>query len=282
MTLFLAPGRAAAGEAQTVEKWVEAKGLKVDEKDKNGATLAHLSAGEGRVDVLRWLQGRRVDVNAKDGSDRAPMHYAARGGHIEAMKWLKENGADMSAKDGRDETPMRKAEAAGRAEAAKWLKENGADANADGKSVGMAERPPPATLSGAAATTGRGAALKDQEIRRRLETVVLTEDYDSLTIGYFLDDVAALGRFNLIRNVDPDMLDTEVYLPVEGWTLRQALDKLRDLISGFSYTVRNEALVVTDGATAQSMYVRVYSLHEFHSNDPIRAVITGNSIDGAK
>jgi len=86
-----------------------------------------------------------------------------------------------------------------------------------------------------------GGSAKDREIRRRLDTVVLKEDYDFTTTGLFLDEVGELGQFNVIRDVDPDILDLEVYLPVKGWTLRQALDKLRDI----TYDVRNEALVVT-------------------------------------
>jgi len=116
------------------EIWVKAKGGNVDSVNavinKNGETITHRAAEEGRVDVLNWLKKRLADVNAKDGDGRTPMYSAAYGGHVEAMKWLKKQGVEANVKDIDGGTPMHLAALRGHVEAMKWLKEQGADVNA--------------------------------------------------------------------------------------------------------------------------------------------------------
>jgi len=124
---------------------------------------------------------------------------------------------DVNAKDRRDETPIQKAEM--RSTPA-WLREEREKSAGD-------------------------RSAEARAIRDRLDTVVLQEDFDDLPFAYFLDEAERLGGFRVIRNVAPDILNMGMYLPVEGWTLYQALLKVEDLVPGFSYDVRNGALVVT-------------------------------------
>jgi len=96
----LAPGRAMAEEAAepvlTVEEWVKSKGLKVNENDRVGRTLAYFAAEEGRVDVLEWLKEQGADVNAKRDGGATPIHRATMYGHINVVKWLMEQGVDVN------------------------------------------------------------------------------------------------------------------------------------------------------------------------------------------
>jgi len=116
----------------TPEAWLKANGENIKDIhtsiDKEGGTLMHLAAKEGRVDVLVMLKERGADVvNARDNRNSTPMHWAARGGHIEAIKWLEEQGADINAKSKGGVTLMQWAASGGQVEAMKWLKERGAD-----------------------------------------------------------------------------------------------------------------------------------------------------------
>ena len=120
-----------AKPAQTAAEWAAAKGLKVNEKDEHGRTLAHFAAEEGRVDLLEWLKEQGADVNAKGNQDETPMHWAAKGGHINALEWLKKQGADVNAKCDPNIAPMHLAAFGGHVEAMKWLKEQGADIGAE-------------------------------------------------------------------------------------------------------------------------------------------------------
>lgn len=117
----------------TPEVWVVTKGGNVNNVNarisRDGDTLMHLAAKEGRVDVLAWLKKQGADVNAKIANGLVPMHGAAGGGHVAAMKWLKEQGVDVNARSINGITPMHAAAVMGHTEAMKWLKEQGADVN---------------------------------------------------------------------------------------------------------------------------------------------------------
>jgi len=78
---------------QTVEEWVKAKGLRVNEAGKDDFTLAHFAADENRVDVLEWLKAQGADLTAESFGRWTPMSRAAEMGHVETMAWLAKQGA---------------------------------------------------------------------------------------------------------------------------------------------------------------------------------------------
>ncbi|MCL2645920.1 MAG: ankyrin repeat domain-containing protein [Phycisphaerales bacterium] len=132
-----------------IASWMKSKGLGIGDKDKNGKTLAHFAAAEGRVDVLETLfahdrscltaemnytersYGRPLGFNKDDGW--APMHFAAFAGQVEAMIWLNRHGANINTEsmhwNNRGWLPIHCAALGGQIEAMKWLKNHGADIN---------------------------------------------------------------------------------------------------------------------------------------------------------
>ncbi len=114
-------------------QWIEAKGLKIGEKDKDWKTLAHFAAEEGRIDVLEMLYAQdpssiKAFVRSGERSNWTPLHFAAFGGQVETMKWLKDHGVDIIARMP-GWLPIHSAASGGSVEAMKWLKEQGAGIN---------------------------------------------------------------------------------------------------------------------------------------------------------
>jgi len=129
--------------AANITNWMSSKGLGVGEKDKNGKTLAHFAAAEGRVDVLEILHAKdrrsimvsvryygRVSTFGQENG-WAPIHFAAFHGQVEVLKWLTEHSVSI---DTRAEDsfwlPIHLAAFGGQIAAMEWLQEQGADINA--------------------------------------------------------------------------------------------------------------------------------------------------------
>jgi len=63
----------------------------ITEKDEDGRTALHLSAGKGHIDVVQNLLLKGVDVNIKDNFGRTSLHLGAHNGQVEVVKLLLEN-----------------------------------------------------------------------------------------------------------------------------------------------------------------------------------------------
>jgi len=110
-----------------VNKWLGKQAIKVNERGKDGETLMHIAAADGRADVMKWLKTKGEIVSPRDQNDSTPMFYAAKAGHIEVIKWLKKQGADVNAKNNRGDTALNLATINNHDQLRKWLLSNGAD-----------------------------------------------------------------------------------------------------------------------------------------------------------
>lgn len=82
------------------------KGIRINAKDKDGATPLHWAAESGNVDIVKILLEKGARVDAVDNKYRAtPLHGAAQNGHIYVVKVLLEKYADPLLQDGNGKIP---------------------------------------------------------------------------------------------------------------------------------------------------------------------------------
>jgi ankyrin repeat protein len=62
-----------------------------------GASLLHLAAAIGNLELVTSLLERKLSINLADKQNELPMDSAARNGHIEIMEFLVAQGADLKA-----------------------------------------------------------------------------------------------------------------------------------------------------------------------------------------
>jgi ankyrin repeat protein len=96
----------------------------------DNATLLHLAAQDGVVEIAKMLLDRGADVNAVDSFGRTPLHAAARLAQYKMVRLLLERGADVNARDAKLRTPLHLAVLADENEMVKLLIDRGADVNA--------------------------------------------------------------------------------------------------------------------------------------------------------
>ena len=98
---------------------------------KDGSTLLHLAASQGKADVAKALLQGGANVNAKNRNGATALHRAAHDGNNFVIKALLQGGADVNAKDRKGNTPLHLAAANGvHADIQNLLLEAGADPNA--------------------------------------------------------------------------------------------------------------------------------------------------------
>jgi len=79
-----------------------------------GATLLHMAAGMGNVEIVRILIQVGMNINASDNDGQTPLHSAASGFIVtrfgfqtkDVMTLLVENGADLYHRDKKGRTPL--------------------------------------------------------------------------------------------------------------------------------------------------------------------------------
>ena len=140
--LFMACNVGSVFGEDDFEQWLARQSIKRGERVREtsrkpdgstlskGATLMHIAAADGRLDVIEKLKERNDDTNTRDEIGRIPLYYAAEHGKLEIVKWFKEQGVDITVKDRFNMTAMHWAAERGQLEVMKWLKEQGADINA--------------------------------------------------------------------------------------------------------------------------------------------------------
>jgi ankyrin repeat protein len=90
--------RAGMGDAYVVNLFL-AKGMKVDSRDKNGATSLTRAAENGHADVVKLILSKKADTNATDNNGYTALMVATEGRHVEIIKALISAGADINAKN---------------------------------------------------------------------------------------------------------------------------------------------------------------------------------------
>jgi len=103
-----------------------AKNLKVANTTYNdGMTPLHLSARDGRKQLLETIISTGIDINAKDKYGNTPLLFSACHGHTDIAKILIEKGADVNARNKNGKTPLHFATIAGNTDIASLLREQG-------------------------------------------------------------------------------------------------------------------------------------------------------------
>ncbi len=99
------------------------------EERYRGATLLHVAAGKGHLQLVRLLLESGVDVNANNGHQDTPLHFAATHGYPDVGLELLARGADKDPRNDRGLTPLHLAAMSGRLKFIELLLENGVEVN---------------------------------------------------------------------------------------------------------------------------------------------------------
>ncbi len=82
-------------------------GVNVNQIDKDGVTLLHWAAINGRLDVAALLVTRGAKVDLVGGVLKStPLHWAVRENHFRMLLFLLKNGARISARDSEGYEPI--------------------------------------------------------------------------------------------------------------------------------------------------------------------------------
>ncbi|CAG5135918.1 unnamed protein product [Candidula unifasciata] len=87
-------------------KEIVAKGGDLEARDALGATMLHVAAANGYMEVAEFLLDHHVSVDSRDNESWQPIHAAAYWGQLEILELLVQNGADLDAKTKNGETPF--------------------------------------------------------------------------------------------------------------------------------------------------------------------------------
>ena len=99
------------------------QGVSVNVKDRNGQTLLHCAAINGKLKVVKYLvEKKHADVNVKDDSGMVPLHYAIMTANLEMIMYLTETkGIDLNVIDDNGQTPLKTAFEIGRTDIVEYL-----------------------------------------------------------------------------------------------------------------------------------------------------------------
>ncbi|KAH9503466.1 hypothetical protein Btru_068005 [Bulinus truncatus] len=87
-------------------KDLSASGGDLELKDVTGASMLHVAAANGYVEVVDFLLDHHVSVDARDNDSWQPIHAAAYWGQLDILELLVQNGADLDSKTKNGETPF--------------------------------------------------------------------------------------------------------------------------------------------------------------------------------
>ncbi|XP_013085828.2 protein phosphatase 1 regulatory subunit 16A-like isoform X2 [Biomphalaria glabrata] len=87
-------------------KELSAAGGDLEVRDPVGASMLHIAAANGYLDVVELLLDHHVSVDPKDNESWQPIHAAAYWGQLDILELLVQNGADLDAKTKNNETPF--------------------------------------------------------------------------------------------------------------------------------------------------------------------------------
>lgn len=127
---------AALGRLDDVERALKADPVLLKSTDaRNGQTLLHWAAMQGRAALVQRLLNLGADARAKDRSGSESIHLAARNSQKETVELLLQAGADVNSHNGTGSTCLHLAAEAGDADLARFLLDHDAsiDARANGE-----------------------------------------------------------------------------------------------------------------------------------------------------
>ena len=121
---------AAKGEVEAIKAFL-AKDNKIDDQNKNGYSILHVSIRSGQAVVAEFALANGVDINLRSNSKKAPLHYAAQYNRVTMAKQLVEAKADLTAKDKKGRTALDLANGEVKRELANYLRSVGVTSKSD-------------------------------------------------------------------------------------------------------------------------------------------------------
>lgn len=126
MSEFPLHGAAAKDAVETIEKLLS-KGVKIDARDRTGATALLIAAHGNKIAAAEALIDAGADVNAKDKISDSPYLYAGARGHLEILKMTLSRGADLKSTNRYGGTALIPASERGHVDTVRTLIEAGVD-----------------------------------------------------------------------------------------------------------------------------------------------------------
>lgn len=108
-------------------KFLQSRGLPVDEVDVRGRTPLGYAAGNGQLEMVSYLLEQGAAADRKDGQGQTPLYHAVLIGSKETTVRLLAAGADIDVRDQFGDTPLMGACNKGFDDIARLLLEKGAD-----------------------------------------------------------------------------------------------------------------------------------------------------------
>ncbi|RUS77342.1 hypothetical protein EGW08_014896 [Elysia chlorotica] len=87
-------------------KQVANAGGDLEIRDHQGASMLHIAAANGYMDVADFLLDHHVSVDSCDAESWQPIHAASYWGQLDILELLVQNGADLDSKTKNGETPF--------------------------------------------------------------------------------------------------------------------------------------------------------------------------------
>jgi ankyrin repeat protein len=120
---------AGEGHVQLCSVLLEHRQVDIEACNGGGATVLHLAAEYGHVDVVKLLLNRGANVAALSSRGETPLHFAVKNGHRLVCSILLDRGADVSSATPAGVTPLHVAARSGGIDVCQLLLERGADVN---------------------------------------------------------------------------------------------------------------------------------------------------------
>ena len=98
----------AARDARDLEmfKFLQARGLPIDDPDVRGITALGYAAGNGQLEMVSYLIEQGAAVDRKDADQQTSLFHAVLGGSKETVERLIAAGADVNVQDRFGDTPL--------------------------------------------------------------------------------------------------------------------------------------------------------------------------------
>lgn len=127
-TMSESPLHAAAAKdaVETIEKLLS-EGVKIDARDRTGATALLVATHGNKIAAAKALIDAGADVNAKDKISDSPYLYAGARGHLEILKMTLSHGADLKSTNRYGGTALIPASERGHVDTVRTLIEAGVD-----------------------------------------------------------------------------------------------------------------------------------------------------------
>ena len=113
-------------QLRSISRALLEQGADINARNNDQATLLHVAAEIGRVEVVRVLLEHSADVNARSQDHTAPLHMAAQQEEVEVVRVLLEHGASVGVEDEYGSTPFEIALMEGHSDIVELLSKHGA------------------------------------------------------------------------------------------------------------------------------------------------------------